>query len=185
MELETTRLKLRQWLPGDYAPFAALNADPQVMEYFPARLEEAESHVFAQKIESLITEKSWGLWAVELKSSRCFIGFVGLHQPGVDLPFTPCVEIGWRLAKEHWGRGYATEAATAALRFAFETLDLDEVVSFTSVLNERSQLVMTKLNMVNTLHNFDYPVVPVGHPLREHVLYKLTKTRWESGIEPG
>ena len=169
VELETERLKLRQWKHSDYKPFSEMNADSEVLKYFPHTLSESESNALADKIESLIAKKGWGFWAVELKNSNDFIGFVGLHEP-TDLPFTPCVEIGWRLAKQYWRHGYATEAAQAALKFAFETLCLDEVVSFTSLLNKRSQAVMQKLNMVDSGQNFEHPNVPVGNQLREHVL---------------
>ena len=153
-ELKTDRLKLRQWAPGDYAPFAELNADPEVMEFYPNTRTKAESIAFAQKIAALIANRGWGFWAIELKAENRFIGFAGLHKPEVELPFTPCVEIGWRLSKKHWGHGYATEAARAALEYAFETLRLDEVVSFTSLLNTKSEAVMRRLNMVDTKQNY-------------------------------
>ena len=177
-ELETERLKLRQWRPSDYIPFAYLNKDPEVMEYYPNTLTELESNKFANKLDSLISNRGWGFWAVELKSTKQFIGFVGLHIPEVVLPFTPCTEIGWRLAKEHWGNGYATEAANAALKYAFETLQVNEVVSFTSLQNVKSKSVMDRLNMVNTMQNFEHPSIPKGHKLREHVLFKITKSQW-------
>ncbi len=174
-ELETKRLKLRQWTNSDYPIFAEINSDTEVMEYFPETLDETKSNDLAQKIESIIASKGWGFWALETKQESRFIGFTGLHQPVLELPFSPCVEIGWRLSKDFWGNGYATEAALACLEFAFETLELEEVVSFTSVLNKRSQTVMQRLNMVKTKHNFDHPALPEEHPLCEHVLYKITK----------
>lgn len=177
-ELETDRLKLRQWLPSDYAAFAELNADPEVMEYFPNTLSLTESNAFAKKIETIISNQAWGFWAVELKSTKSFIGFVGLHQANPELPFSPSVEIGWRLSKKYWNNGYATEAARTALKFAFEILNLNEVVSFTSLKNKRSEAVMQRLNMINTNQNFQHPKVPIGHQLREHVLYKITKSQW-------
>ncbi len=181
-ELETDRLKLRQWSARDYAPFSELNADPEVMKYFPATLMESESTALATKIEKLISERGWGMWAVELKTQGDFIGFVGLHKPEVKLPFTPCIEIGWRLSKKYWGKGYATEAATAALAYAFDTLQLDEVVSFTALANIKSRSVMERLNMVDVRQNFEHPGVPAGHKLREHVLYKITRSQWQSNI---
>lgn len=171
-ELETDRLKLRQWRSEDYPLFAAMNADPRVMEYFPALLSPAESDALAARIEALIAEKGWGFWAVEVKAGERFAGFVGLHEPDY-LPFSPCVEIGWRLAYDFWGQGYATEAATEVLKFAFEILHLSEVFSFTAVVNVRSQAVMQRLKMQNTNQNFEHPKVPIGHPLREHVLYRI------------
>ncbi len=178
IELETERLKLRQWLPRDYALFSELNADPDVMAYFPRILTEPESMALAEKIKKLISERGWGLWAVELKTEGDFMGFVGLHKPEVELPFTPCVEIGWRLSRKYWGNGYATEAANVALEYAFDILQLDEVVSFTALPNVKSKSVMEKLNMVDVRKNFEHPELPDGHKLREHVLYKITKLQW-------
>ena len=177
--LKTERLLLRAWKPEDYPYFAQLNADPKVMEYYPETLSEDESNNMADKIQSLLLERSWGFWAVELIDKKQFIGFVGLHKPSYDLPVTPCVEIGWRLAKEYWGKGYATEAAQEALKFAFKELKLNEVYSFTSVTNKRSWSVMERLGMQNTHCNFEHPIIPEGNPLREHVLYKVTVTQWE------
>lgn len=176
--METQRLKLRQWIASDRKPFSKLNADQQVMEYFPDVLSDTESNAMVDRIESLINIKGWGLWAVELKASGAFIGFVGLHSPIAKLPFNPCVEIGWRLSKEHWGNGYATEGAQAALNYGFEHLKLDEIVSFTSVANRPSQAVMRKINMTNTNQNFMHPSIPKGDVLEEHVLFKITKADW-------
>ena len=174
-QLKTDRLLLRQWQSEDYPPFARLNNDPIVMAYYPSVLTEPESNALAEKIKDLISQRGWGLWAVELKLNKQFIGFVGLHIPDASLPASPCVEIGWRLDKSSWGKGYATEAANAALTYAFETLHLDEVVSFTSVSNNKSRAVMERLNMTNTQENFEHPILPEGHKLREHVLYKIKK----------
>ncbi len=179
-ELETNRLKLRQWLLKDQAPFAILNADPKVMEFYPNTLKEAQSNSFAQKLSSLISNNGWGLWAVESKADNNFIGYVGLHKPQEDLPFSPCVEIGWRLSRHYWGKGYAIEAADATLKFAFDILQLNEVVSFTSVLNTKSLAVMKKLNMVDEKQNFEHPNIPIDHKLRKHVLYKISKEQWSS-----
>lgn len=137
MELETERLILRQWKDDDYSKFAALNADVSVMEFFPKPLARQESDHMADKIRSLIHQRGWGFWALELKEIGEFIGFTGLHIPEADLPFSPCVEVGWRLMKRYWGSGYAPEAAGEVLRFAFEHLELDEVVSFTTLHNSR------------------------------------------------
>ncbi len=178
--LQTERLILRPWQKQDYAPFAALNADSAVMEYFPSILRTKESDMMADKIKGLITQKGWGFWATEEKESGRFIGFVGLNTPAYDLPFNPCVEIGWRLAKDTWGKGYATEAARASLQFAFENLDLDEVVSFTTVTNLRSRAVMERLGLVNSGEDFDHPLLEEGHPLQKHVLYKLSQKEWRN-----
>mgnify|MGYP000235112316 CR=1 FL=1 len=175
MELKTERLLLRQWKEGDFEVFAAMNADPDVMEFYPDIQGSEASFSMAQTFQNLISQKGWGFWAVERLSDNRFIGFVGLHEPTYDLPATPCVEIGWRLSKESWGKGYATEAAEAALNFAFNDLKLEQVYSFTSVANFRSRSVMEKIGMKNTNENFVHPMVPDGHRLSEHVLYKISK----------
>lgn len=180
MEMETQRLRLRRWKKEDRIDFARINADPIVMQYYPNVLSTVESNAMADRIESLFTAKGWGFWAVEHINDQRFIGFVGLHEPNYKLPVTPCVEIGWRLAKEYWGYGYATEAASACLAVAFETLDLPQVYSFASVTNKKSQAVMQRLGMVNTQINFEHPMIPDNHPLREHVLYKIDKQEWIS-----
>lgn len=172
IEFETSRLVLRQWKPADRAPFAALNADPRVMAYFPARLARAESDAMATRCESLIRERGWGFWAAELKASGAFIGFVGLNSPAADLPFAPCVEVGWRLAYSHWGKGLASEAARGVLRVGFESLGLNEIVSFTAVGNFRSRAIMERLGMSES-GTFEHPHVPAGSPLRLHCLYRL------------
>ena len=172
MKIATERLILRNWLASDLKPFARLNADPVVMEFFPKVLTEEESNAMAARIKDRIEREGWGLWAVERKDTGEFIGFTGLSVPVVDLPFMPCVEIGWRLAKEHWGKGFATEAARAVLRFAFDELKLAEVVSFTAATNLRSQAVMRRIGMSDTGADFDHPNVPPGSRLRRHVLFK-------------
>lgn len=177
LELETERLFLRQWQQSDYLPFAQLNADPMVMEYFPSILSASESNAMADKCTALIAEKGWGFWALELKSSGQFIGFTGLHTPMTELPFAPCVEIGWRLAYEFWGRGYVTEAAKAALEVAFEHLKLNEVVAFTAVQNQKSQAVMKRLAM-EYRGEFDHPILPIASPLRKHYWYSLLRENW-------
>jgi RimJ/RimL family protein N-acetyltransferase len=180
IEIETGRLRLRQWLPSDREPFATLNADPRVMEFLPSTLDRAASDAVAHRCEALIAERGWGFWAVETKRSCEFIGLVGLHVPGPELPFSPCVEVGWRLGYEHWGTGYATEAAQGALRVGFQELGLDEIVSFTAVLNVRSRRVMQRLGMSETATSFEHPAVPVGSPLRKHCLYRLSREQWSS-----
>lgn len=178
--METARLRLRQWRAADRAPFAALNADPRVMEHFPARLDVAASDAMVERCQALIRERGWGLWAVEIKESARFIGFVGLNIPTVDLPFSPCVEIGWRLAVGAWGKGYATEAARAALRVGFEQLALSEIVAFTALPNTPSQAVMQRLDMQRWPKTFMHPSVPEGNPLREHCLYRLPSGQWKA-----
>jgi RimJ/RimL family protein N-acetyltransferase len=177
-ELTTPRLVLRQWREDDLAPFAALNADPEVMRHFPAMMTRAQSDAFAAYIQETIARHGWGLWAVEVHAGAPFIGFVGLGRPGFDAHFTPAVEIGWRLDRRHWGSGYATEAAAAALTFAFEDLNLPEVVSFTALPNQRSIRVMRRLGMTHDpADDFDHPALADG-PLRRHVLYRIRGEQW-------
>lgn len=173
IEPVTERLYLRQWQDSDYAPFARMNADPRVMEYFPAHLERTASDELADRCRSLIAERGWGFWAVEHKQTHTFIGFVGLRIPTHDFPFNPCVEIGWRLATDYWGKGYATEAARAALQVGFNTLGLEEIVAFTSLLNRRTQLLMERLGMQRESWTFEHPALPPDSLLREHCLYRL------------
>lgn len=173
-ELATKRLRLRAWRAEDLESFAALNADPDVMKHFPATLDRAQSDALAAGIQAHFAERGFGLWAVEAPGEVPFAGFVGLSVPRRALPFTPCVEVGWRLARHCWGRGYATEAARAALSFGFETLGLEEIVSFTAATNLRSRRVMERLGMSrDEADDFDHPALPEGHRLRRHVLYRL------------
>ena len=173
-ELQTERLLLRRWRPGDRAPFAALNADPEVMRHFPAPLTRRESDGFADWIEARMESAGWGLWALGERATDRFLGFTGLARPGFAAPFMPAVEIGWRLDRAAWGRGFATEAARAAAAFAFDTLDLPEIVSFTVVANERSRAVMRRIGMRHDpADDFDHPLAKSPR-LRRHVLYRLT-----------
>ncbi len=179
--LHTERLILRSWRDSDLEPFAALNADPRVMEYFPSALARAESDFLANRISERIQQHGFDLWAVEVRDGAPFIGFVGLAVPRFEAAFTPCVEVGWRLAYEHWGYGYATEAATAALNDAFQRFDFEEVVSFTTQHNQRSRRVMEKLGMSRSpADDFDHPEMPQAHPLRRHVLYRLSRKSWRA-----
>ncbi len=172
-DLHTERLLLLRWRKSDCGPFARLNADPRVMEYFPATLTPAESDAMIGLIDAHFDRYGFGLWALELRDTGEFIGFTGLNVPNFDAPFTPCVEIGWRLAYDHWGKGLATEAARSVLHHAFTTLGLKEVVSFTAAINHRSRRVMEKLGMTrNPSDDFDHPKLPAGHPLLRHVLYR-------------
>lgn len=175
--LRTERLLLRGWSDDDLDPFAALNADPDVMHHFPAPLGRAESDALVARIRERWAEGRPSLWAVEVRGGARFIGFVGLLESSFEAPFTPCVEVGWRLAAEHWGKGYAPEAARAALAFGVREYGLDEVVSFTTVDNTASRRVMAKLGMRrDPAEDFDHPSLPAGHPLRRHVLYRLAAT---------
>jgi RimJ/RimL family protein N-acetyltransferase len=158
-----------------------MNADPRVMEFFLATLTREQSDAMADRCESLIRERGWGAWVVERRDTAEFIGITGLHSPSAALPFSPCIEVLWRLAYDHWGRGFATEAAHAAAEFAFENLGLREIVAFTTVANVRSRNVMRKLGMVETNH-FEHPELPAESPLRPHVLYRLS--RRDSPVNP-
>ncbi len=181
----TDRLLLRPWRDDDRAPFARINSDPAVMEYFPAILSEDETHQFVDRIESHFALHGFGLWAVETCDHSQFIGYIGLAVPHFEAAFTP-FEIGWRLASSHWGRGLAFEGAQAVVRHAFLTLDLPEVVAFTVPANLRSRRVMEKLRMTyDPADDFDHPLVPEGHPLCRHVLYRLNRDAWvarDSGV---
>jgi RimJ/RimL family protein N-acetyltransferase len=178
--LRTERLLLRPWRDADLAPFAALNADPRVMEHLPAPLDRAGSDALADRIRGRLDERGWGLWAAEIPGVAEFAGFVGLATPAFEAAFTPCVEVGWRLAHAFWGRGYAPEAARACLAFGFERLGLDEIVSFTTRNNRRSRRVMRKLGMTHDpAEDFDHPNLPAHSLHRRHVLYRLSRRRWE------
>jgi RimJ/RimL family protein N-acetyltransferase len=168
------RLLLRPWKDADLPAFASLNADPRVMEHFPKLPTRSESDQRAAQIIEHFDRYGFGLWAVEVKGVSDFIGFVGLSVPTFEAHFTPCVEIGWRLAYGHWRKGYATEGAKAAVAFAFDKLQLDEIVSSTVPANQRSRAVMERLGMTHSpADDFEHPVLPEGHPLRRHVLYRL------------
>jgi RimJ/RimL family protein N-acetyltransferase len=150
------------------------------MEHFPAPLSRKESDALVDRIEAGLDQRGWGLWAIEVPGSAAFAGFVGLNPATFDAPFTPAVEVGWRLAREHWGKGYATEGALAALAFGFDTLALDEIVSFTTHANTRSRRVMERLHMQHdTADDFENPNVPEGDPSRPHVLYRLVRETWQ------
>jgi RimJ/RimL family protein N-acetyltransferase len=172
--LETERLRLRNWRSSDREPFARLNADPRVMEFFPKCLTREDSDAMVDRIEEHFRSKGFGLYAAELRSDGRFVGYVGLHTPAFEAHFTPCFEIGWRLANDVWGQGIATEGARAVARHAFEDLALDEIVSFSVPANQRSIRVMKKLGMTNdSADDFEHPNLAFGHPLRRHVLYRL------------
>ena len=173
-EIDTSRLRLRAWRAADREPFAELNADPRVMEYFPGLLTPPESAAFVTRIETHFAAHGFGLWAIEVPGVADFVGFVGLNVPSFTAHFTPCVEIGWRLAAPHWGRGYATEGARAVLDFGFRQRGMEEIVSFAVPANTRSRRVMERLGMRrNPAEDFDHPALPEGHALRRHVLYRI------------
>lgn len=172
LERRTARLVMRQWTDADLAPFAEMNADPEVMEYFPSTLSREASDELAARARAHLDEHGWGLWALEVDGR--FAGFTGLARPGWD---PELVEVGWRLPRWAWGRGYATEAAREALAVGFDELGLSEIVSFTAVSNERSQAVMRRLSMTHDpADDFDFPTIEAGHPLRRTVLYRLSAT---------
>jgi RimJ/RimL family protein N-acetyltransferase len=177
----TDRLILRRWRDDDLAPFAALNADPEVMEFFPAPLDREESDGLVARIDADLADRGFGLWALELRSNGEFIGFTGLAVPGFDAPFMPCVEIGWRLTRSAWGTGLASEAARESLRQGFVEQGLAEIVSFTYEGNTRSRAVMERIGMArDRADDFEHPRLP-GHRLAPHVLYRLTADRWRAG----
>ncbi len=174
--LESERLILREWMGADREPFARMNRDAAVMEFFPAPLSREESDALVDRAEAHLAQHGFGPWAAELRESGEFIGYIGLFIPRFEAAFTPCVEIGWRLDPKYWGRGLATEGARAAVRFAFDVVELPGLVSFTVPGNVRSTRVMEKLGMTHDAReDFDHPLLPEGHPLRRHVLYRLER----------
>jgi len=179
--LTTARLRLRLWRDEDFEPFAALNADPRVREFFPSLQTHQESAESMRYIDDHFRRHGFGLWAVEVIGAAPFIGFIGLSVPSFEAPFMPCVELGYRLAFEHWDRGYATEGSRAAIAFGFATLGLAQIVAMTAVGNRRSRRVMERVGMKhNAADDFDHPNIAAGHPLRRHVLYRLTAPDWAS-----
>jgi RimJ/RimL family protein N-acetyltransferase len=175
--IETARLVLRRWRDEDRVPFAALNADFEVMEFFPSALTRRESDDLVDRIESVFAERGFGLWALEVKATGTFIGFTGLNPVAFEAPFCPAVEVGWRLAREAWGSGFASEAARASLADGFDEVGLDEVVSFTFAGNRRSRAVMERIGMHrDPAEDFLHPRL-VGHPLAPHVLYRMRAER--------
>jgi RimJ/RimL family protein N-acetyltransferase len=179
--LTTDRLILRRWREADRAPFRALNADPRVMEFLPNVLAASESDAAYERIRRHFGEHGFGLWAAELREGHVFLGFVGLSVPPFPAHFMPAVEIGWRLRSDFWDRGLATEGAREAVRYAIEELGLTALVSFTVPANLRSRRVMEKLGMTHDEgDDFDHPLLPAGHPLRRHVLYRLDRESWHT-----
>jgi RimJ/RimL family protein N-acetyltransferase len=172
--IRTDRLLMRRWLESDREPFAALNADPETMLFFPDPLDRAASDTFADRIEERFDQLGYGLWALEVTETGEFIGFTGLNPMPDDVPGAGGVEVGWRLARHAWHHGYATEAARAALGVAFDGVGLSEIWSMTAVLNEPSQAVMRRLGLT-WVASFDHPSVPAGHRLQPHVTYHLAR----------
>ncbi len=184
--IETERLLMRRWRAEDRGPFAALNADPAVMEHMQDLMTGEQSDAFVDRIEAWWDEHDWGLWAIEVPGVAPFIGYVGLW-PADYATGEPMVEVGWRLALEHWDNGYATEAAREALRFGFEEVGLDEIVSFTVSQNERSWRVMERIGLRrDPSRDFDHPRVDaVAYPhLVRHVLYRISRAEWLAGDGP-
>ena len=177
--IETSRLILRTWEAADRDAFAAMNADPEVMEHFPSTLSREETDAMCDRMEAHQAKHGFTFWVAEIKDTGQFAGMLGLYVPRFTASFTPCVEIGWRIAREFWNRGYATEGARAALEFGFKNLALNEIVAYTAPANVRSLRVMDKLGMAYS-EDFDIPWLPEGHPLRRHLLYRLARTDWES-----
>jgi RimJ/RimL family protein N-acetyltransferase len=170
----TERLVLRGWYDGERAAWAAMNADPEVMRYFHDTLTREQSDAMLDRMDAALEEQGWGLWALERRDTGQLVGMTGLAVPTYDLPFNPCVEVGWRLARSAWGRGLATEAAREALRVGFDVVGLHEVVAMTSVPNTPSRAVMERLGMTRDPgDDFEHPAVPATHPLRPHVLYRI------------
>jgi RimJ/RimL family protein N-acetyltransferase len=183
--IETDRLLLRRWRPGDRVPFAALNADPEVMEFFPSTLTDSQSDAMVVHMEAGFAERGFGLWALEVKATGQFVGFTGLNPTTFEAPFCPAVEVGWRLARSAWGSGLATEAAGASLAYGFDEVGLDEIVSFTFVGNRRSRAVMERLGMRHDpREDFVHPRL-VESPLAHHVLYRLSAGGWAASAPRG
>jgi RimJ/RimL family protein N-acetyltransferase len=176
-QIETARLLLRRWRSSDRAPFASLNADTEVMRYFPSVLDATASDGLAERLDAGFDLHAHGRWALERRDTGEFIGFTGLGPMPPDVPGSGGMEIGWRLARAHWRQGFAVEAATAALDVAFASDSLDEVNSITAVINEPSRAVMRRLGMRH-IDDFAHPVVPEGSPIKPHVRYVLTRDEW-------
>jgi len=178
-ELYTPRLLLRQWRDEDLEPLARMSADPEVMRYFPACLDRAECAALIERCREHFARHGFGLWALQRRDSGEFIGFTGLGHMGFEAHFTPAIEIGWRLARAHWGQGLASEAARAALAHGFTELGMARIIAFTAVSNLPSQSLMQALGMQrDPADDFDHPNLPADHPLRRHVLYTLDRECW-------
>ncbi len=178
--IKTKRLILRQWRDQDLEPYAKLNADPRVMELFPAIWTREESEASLQSARNHIEKYGWGKWAVSLRETDEFIGRIGLEEVGFQAPFSPNIELGYRIVYQHWGKGYALEGARAAVEYGFRRLNLKEIVAFTPIQNLRSQIVMQRIGMHhNPKDDFDHPKLPKEHKLNRHVLCRLKSSEWE------
>ena len=176
--IETERLLLREWEAQDLQPFANINQDPKVMEFMPSLLTLEETSNWINKIKQHFVKYGYGYWVVTLKNTKELIGYTGLNVPSYESHFTPCVEISWRIASQHWGKGYATEAAQAVLKNGFEKYNLKEIVSLTVPANKRSIRVMEKIGMKRDLSgDFHHPILPKEHSLSKHVLYRILKNK--------
>jgi RimJ/RimL family protein N-acetyltransferase len=178
IELETARLRLRPWQAADRDRFAEMGRDPRVMEHFPQLADRAASDALIDHWQANIERHGWGFWAAQRRDTGEFIGVIGLQSPSRPFPFSPCVEVGWRLAYAHWGHGFASEGARRCLQIGFEALRLDEIVSFTTLANRRSQAVMERIGMRRDPATFEHPRIAPGHPQREHCLYRLSREDW-------
>jgi RimJ/RimL family protein N-acetyltransferase len=179
IDIETPRLRLRRWIDSDFEPLVAMNADPRVMEFFPSTASREETEGIWSRIHDHFETYGFGPWAMEVDG--IFAGWLGLMRPRFEAHFTPCVEIGYRLRTEFWGRGLATEGARAVLRYGFERLKLNEVVAFTVPSNTRSRRVMEKIGLTFS-EDFDHPLIAEGHAMRRHVLYRISRTAWEDEV---
>jgi RimJ/RimL family protein N-acetyltransferase len=184
IEFNTPRLAFRVWQARHRSPYAQMNLDPEVMRYFAGLQPPAQSNSGIDLWLAQFAKQGWSNWAVELATTGELLGFIGLSVPKRQLPFSPCVEIGWRLKRSAWGFGYATEGAKECLRIAFEQLDLNEVVSFTTLTNAPSIAVMKRIGMRNVNADFEHPALPEGHALRPHCLYKISRAAWLLSNEP-
>lgn len=177
-ELKTERLRLRQLKDEDYELFFTMSENPLVSEYLPPFPDKEASDCFLDYLRENFEARGWGFWAIERKDDKKFMGIVGLHKPGPEFGVRPCIEIGWRLAPEFWGKGYVTEAAREVLRFGFIEIGLHEIVSFTALGNTRSIAVMERIGMQREPENFELQILPEGHPHRVHCLYSLSREKW-------
>jgi RimJ/RimL family protein N-acetyltransferase len=178
VELLTERLRLRPWCDADRAPFGGMNADERVMQYFPSVITQEQTDGVITRVQGHFDTWGWGFWAAELRATGEFIGFIGLLVPRPDIPAYPCVEVGWRLAPQFWGKGYATEGAAASLDFAFDRLALESVVAFVVTQNQPSRAVMHRLGMHNQEQNFVHPAVGPDSRYPEHCLYRIGREQW-------
>jgi RimJ/RimL family protein N-acetyltransferase len=178
MQIETPRLRLRPWIDDDFEPLVAMCADPRVMEFSPSIFSRGETEAMWRRIHEHFAHYGFGPWAMEVEGK--FAGSLGLDWIRFETHFTPCVEIGYRLRTEFWGRGLATEGGQAALQYGFECLGLREIVAFTIPANKRSRRVMEKIGLVFS-EEFDHPLIAEGHPMRQQVLYRISRSAWEAG----